>query len=105
MGVNSNTADNETSPTADMSMASKIVLEKMELNSCPSSEASCISPDQNSNGVMDVSFDGESGETMNNGDSDAAVMEADINTDNSMKESPEEDIEEKEESEFPHEPG
>lgn len=104
MGLHSNTAENDTSPPPNVSMPSKIVEEKMEVNSCPSSVTSCLSPNQNSNGVMDVCYEGDSSEIIKNGDCDVAIMEADSDNlkENGVKE---QDEDEKEELEFPHEPG
>nr|CDS33189.1 conserved hypothetical protein [Hymenolepis microstoma] len=102
MGLHSNTTENDTSPSPDVSMLSTIVVEKMDVNSCPSSMTCSVSPNQN--GVMDVSYDGESSENIKNGNCEVAIMEADSNTGH-LKESTKRDDDEKEETEFPHEPG
>ncbi|KAM3183094.1 hypothetical protein ACTXT7_011035 [Hymenolepis weldensis] len=104
MGLHSNTTENDTSPPLDVSMLSTIAEEKMDVNSCPSSVTSCVSPNQTSNGGMDGGYDEESNENMKNGNCEVAIMEADSNTGN-LKENVKENDTETVETEFPHEPG
>ncbi|VDN96940.1 unnamed protein product [Rodentolepis nana] len=104
MGLHSNTTENDTSPSPDVSMLSTIVEEKLDVNSCPSSMTCSVSPNQASNGVMDVSYDVESSENMKNGNCAVAIVEADSNTGH-LKEITKGNDDSKEETEFPHEPG